>query len=548
MLGFSSIRGRLRASYLVLLVLLIAVLAVAITRFQFLSGSIRSIVDENAALVELTGELNVNAESLASRLLLLFVLDNRDERVAIYKELDDLNQRMDESLAHMAKLVKTPADQQAVTALKKQRVVYQDALQATVEALEFGEPEEAKKLMSGQTRDELRTFLNQTKLMADKQRSLMQSRQQKILSESELAIFTIIGEGILAVIIGAVMSVLITRSIVNPLNQVMKLLDQVAKGDLSQSITLKQKGEIGQLIGSVTHMRTGLADVIERIDLSAQTVVEAVTNIRTSVSDVQTGSGEQESMANDIQISVSELSNGVKMMAEHVSVSRNQAEAAHTLAKHGKDVITTAAEDITTVAAYIEETSHSVMELKESAAKVTDFVGKIRNIAEQTNMLALNASIEAARAGESGRGFAVVADEVRNLATSTAIVTESIDQVITSIADLSLRISDEMVQGQEKMHQGVQQIENVVEPLNQLESDSAESLNSLDDLSQLAQQQASEANEIAAYITRIVAVTTDNGHAASRLSQLTDDLSGAAEQTKTATATFTLPSEILRRV
>jgi methyl-accepting chemotaxis protein len=540
MLGLTSIRGRLRTSYVVLLTLLVLVIVLSVSRFQLLSGNIRGIVDENAALVELTGELNVNAESLASRLLLLFVLEERNARVAIYKEIDERNKRLDDNLAVMASLVQTPKDKSIIEDLQAQRKVYQAALQSTVEALEFGELDDAKQLMAGTTRDELSTFLSQTQALAEDQRNMMQARQQKVLSESELAIWLIVGVGILAIIIGIVMSVLITRSIVNPLNYVMTLLDKFARGDLSQAITTTQKGEIGQLLDSVKRMRLSLVGVIDKIDKSAKTVVGVVSEIHTSVSDVQQGSNTQSAMTNDIQGSVGELSNAANVMAEHVSVSRNQAEAAHDLAKHGKQVITSAATDITAVAAYIEETSHSVAKLNESASTVSEFVNSIRNVAEQTNLLALNASIEAARAGESGRGFAVVADEVRNLATNTADVTESIDKVITTIATLSLQISNEMVKGQEKMRHGVTQIEAVVAPLSQLEADSAKSLESLDGLSKLAQQQAEEANGIAVHVARIVEVTASNEATSKRLSKLTDTLSGAAEQTHEATSTFTL--------
>lgn len=542
MFGFTTIRGRLTASYLVLLVLLLVVVGLSATRFQSLSGNIRGIVDENAALVELTGELNVNAESLASRLLLLFVLEERDERVAIYKEIDERNRNMDASLEVMTNLVTSEKNKAVVEALKEQRGIYQAALQSTVEALEFGELSDAKAQMAGSTRDELQTFLNQTEALAGSERSMMQTRQQATLSESELAILMIIGVGIFAILIGAVMSVLITRSIVNPLQKVAFLLDCVAKGDLSHSIDIHSKGEIGKLVNSLKSMQLSLGGVIKKIDMSAQTVVDSVGNIRMSVTDVQQGSGKQEAMASDIQGSVEELSSGAKTMAEHLSVSRNQAEAAHDLAKHGKQIINSAVQDITSVAAYIEETSRSVAELKESATTVSDFVNDIRNVADQTNLLALNASIEAARAGESGRGFAVVADEVRNLASNTAKVTESIDQVITSIANLSVRISDEMEQGQERMRNGVKQIENVVVPLSQLEKDSEISLRSLDELSALAQSQAAEANEIALHIIQIVDVTVNNSQTSLRLTSLTDALSGSAEQTKQATSTFTLPT------
>jgi methyl-accepting chemotaxis protein len=542
MLGFSTIRGRLWGSYLILFVLLLSVLFFSVTRFQFLSNNIKSIVGENAALVELTGELNVNAESLASRLLMLFVLEERQARISIYKEIDERNRMMDESLAKMQTLVKLPEDQRSVEQLKQQRGVYQKALQATVEALELGELEEAKNLMAGQTRNDLQTFLDQTSVFAERQQTLIQSKQQEILSESETGIMLILGQGALALIIGAIMSVLITRSIVKPLGQVVQLLDSVAKGDLSHDVQIKQRGEIGLLVDSVVSMRTSLAGVIEKIDNSAQTVVGAVKNIRLSMEDVQQGSSQQQTMANDIHGSVGELSEGVKVMAEHVAVSRNQAEAAHHLAQQGKVVITSAAQDITSVAAYIEETSHSVAKLKESASTVSNLVNSIRNVAEQTNLLALNASIEAARAGESGRGFAVVADEVRNLATSTAEVTGSIDKVITDISALSIQLSDEMSKGQEKMREGVLHIEEVVIPLSQLEADSAESLHRLDELSLLAQQQANEVQDIATHTTLIAEVTQSNAETSLRLSRLTDELFDSAGQTKEATSIFTLPT------
>lgn len=541
MLDFGTIRGRLTASYLVLLVFLLVVIALSAVRFQSLSDNIRGIVDENAALVELTGELNVNAESLASRLLLLFVLEEREARVAIYKELDERNRNMDVSLETMAGLVTSEKNKVAVEALKAQRGVYQASLQSTVEALEFGELDDAKKQMAGPTRNELQTFLNQTKALAGSERGMMQDRQQQVLSDSEVAIWMITGVGILALLIGAAMALLITRSIVNPLSRVADFLDRMAKGDLSQNIEIKPKGEIGQLVSSLQSMRMSLAGVIEKIDLSARTVVDAVGNIRSSVSGVQQGSEKQEFMANEIQSSVKELSSGVTNMAEHVTVSRNQAEAAHDLAKHGKEIINAAATDITEIATYVEETSLSVAKLKESATTVLEFVNNIRNIADQTNLLALNASIEAARAGESGRGFAVVADEVRNLARNTAEVTESIDAVITSMTNLSVQVSDEMEQGQERMRHGVTQIENVVEPLTRLEKDSQESLKSLDGLSGLAQQQSLEANDIALRITKIVEVSVNNNQTSLRLTSLTDALTGAAEQTKQATSTFTLP-------
>lgn len=540
MLGFATIKGRLRASYLLLLVLLLFVVLLSVMRFQALSGNIRSIVDENAALVELSGELNLDAESLASRLLLLFVLEERDARVAIYKEIDARNKSLDDNLETMATLVRSDQDTASVESLKRQKVVYQNALQATVEVLEFGELEEAKALMAGNTRAELQTFLAQADQLSERQRNAMQSRQHSVLADSELAILFIFGLGIAALLVGVIMSILITRSIVNPLHQIILFLDQVASGDLSDEFKESYSGELGHLVESLNHMRTSLVSLVTKMDASAKTVVDAVKDIRVSVTDVQQGSSSQMDMAGDIQTTVGVLSDDATIMVEHATASRHQAEAAHDLAKHGKQVITQASQDITDVASYIEETARSVAKLNESTAQVTGFVNSIRDIAEQTNLLALNASIEAARAGESGRGFAVVADEVRNLATNTAEVTASIDTIITKISQLSTQISSEMSHGQEKMRQGVTQIENVVTPLSQLETDAQMAKQRLEGLAELVDKQAQEATEIAEHIAQIVSVSTNNDTTSTKLGRLTGDLSGAAEQAYEVASSFVL--------
>ncbi|TDO97270.1 methyl-accepting chemotaxis protein [Marinomonas balearica] len=538
---FTSIKSRLRASYILLLVLLVVISGLSISRLQSLNTHLEDIVEEKAALVELSSELNIQAESLASRLLLLFVLEERNQRIDIYKEIDQRNARMDAILNEMNDLVTSEEDQTLVAALSAQKTAYQAELQSTVEAIEFGEQSDAKMQMAGPTRQALRTFLDQANRLSERQSSMMSERQQAALYETDSAIIIAVVTSLIAILAGIIMSILITHSIVTPLNQVITLLANVAKGDLSQKANIKAKGEFAALVSSVESMRIGLVEVIKRIETSAQTVVSSTENMGETVNQVHASSHTQDSMANEIEGSVNGLTEDIRSMASHVSISRNQAQTAHELAQKGSSIISATSKDIISVASYIDETSHAVEKLNEDAAEVAEFVTNIRNIAEQTNLLALNASIEAARAGESGRGFAVVADEVRNLANNTANVTESIDKIITSISAQALKVSQEMEHGQEKMRQGVEQIDSVVEPLSQLEHDSAESLESLDNLNQLAQHQAEEAEQIANRVRDIVTTTQENNIAAKTLATLSDDLTGAANATQSATSTFRLP-------
>ncbi|SHO56584.1 methyl-accepting chemotaxis protein [Vibrio quintilis] len=539
---FTSIKSRLRVSYFVLLTFLVVIAGLSVSRLNSLSADLGNIVQEKAALVGLSGELNIQAESLASRLLLLFVLEDRGQRVEIYQEIDQRNARMDAILQEMEALTSEPRSQQILNTLMQQKVRYQKALQATVEAIEFGEQSEAKNQMAGPTRQALQQFLADTDLLAGEQRQMMEENQRSVLAQTKVDTWLLLSVSGLAIMAGLVMSFFIIRSIVAPLNQVMALLDQVAGGDLSRAQDIRAQGEFAMLAGRVERMRQGLVEVISRIDQSAHTVVASTKTMSQSIAQVHQSSDKQDRMASDIETAVAGLSQDTQSMASHVSVSHHQAQTAHELAKNGVEVISATVGNMTGVARYIDETSHAVGQLNESTSAVTSLVDSIREIADQTNLLALNASIEAARAGESGKGFAVVADEVRNLAGNTAKVTESIDQVITTISELAIRISGEMQTGQEKMRQGVAQIESVVEPLSQLEQDSARSLESLNHLNQLAQNQAAETTRMTGHIQDIVSETQGNNRVARELSELGATLSGAAQATHTATSTFRLPA------
>lgn len=541
-MGITTIKGKLIASFMTLLILLSFITGVAITRLHNLTASLEQIVDRNAQLVESSTELTNLAEGLASRLLLLFVLDERDQRVAIYKEIDAKNAAMDARIEGMQKLTDNPIDAAKLAQLSKQKTRYQGALQATVEALEFGELDDAKQQMSGDTRSQLEHFIKLAQAYADTQRLAMSDLQQEVLESSDNAIVMMLGIGLVALITGLMMALLITRSVVHPIQSVGAILDQVAEGDVSKPVLLNTSGELAQLTHSTEKMRSSLVNLLKDIDMSVRTVSNSVDAIGTTVTNVRTGAKSQERMAMSIDHSIIQLSTVSEKIASHLTSAKDQADSAHQLAKQGVVVINAASTDIRNVANFMADSATSVADLEQSAAKVTEFVDQIRDVADQTNLLALNASIEAARAGETGRGFAVVADEVRNLANNTASVTESIDQVITQISQLATQVASELEQGRSKVHHGMEQIEQVVTPLSQLEEDSAQALRSLNDLTQLATQQNQDSSNIRQQVQTIVDVIRHNTLTSEQLESLTNTLQAAVIQSQSATSTFRLPS------
>lgn len=533
-----QIRSRLTISYGVLLLFIVATLAIAIARFDQLSRQVDGLVNHDAALVEQAAIINLNAESIAGRLLLLFILEDREQRVPLYKEIDSRNQEIDQVVERLQKLI--PEQRDVLSQLGQLRETYQNKLQSTVELLELGDPAEARRMMAGETRSALDRLLAFTDNLADQQRARMQARQQQTLitAEQSVRVMLLLGAG--ALMLGALMSVLITRSIVGPLNNAVAAADRIAAGDLSVQVPRGKSDELGVLLNSMANMRKHLLGVIGSIRQNAGAVSHAAEQMRQFAKDVRADTEGQNQLTGDIESSIAQSSEGATAMADDLHITRDQAIKARDLAQQGVQDIGVAATEITRVADIVAESAQSVIRLTQSASEVAGAVGQIRDIANQTNLLALNASIEAARAGDSGRGFAVVADEVRNLARRTGEVTEQIDTVISTINSQTEESAARISEGKTGMEHGAVLIQKLVTPLETLQEGAQRSLDSLENLAALAQQQAQESQMISGRVGQIAAMASTSRGSSEQLVKVTDDLLQTARGTEKAVGSFRL--------
>jgi len=533
-----QIRSRLAISYAVLLLFIVATLAIAVVRFDQVSGEFSELVNHDAATAQQASVINLNAESVASRLLLLFILEDREQRIALYREMDNRNQEMDQAAERLQALI--PDQTEVLSQLEQLRVVYQSYLQATVEKLEMGQRAEARAMMAQETRAALDQLLAFTERLAAQQRASMQTRQQQTLIMAEGSVYTMVLIGIGALVLGALMSVLITRSILRPLNAAVLAADQIAAGDLSAQVPEGKSDELGTLLQSMAKMREHLMSVIDRIRQNAASVSHAADQMRHVAGDVRADTDGQSQQTAEIERSVVQSCKGAEAMVDDLHITRDQALKARDLAQQGVQEIGVAAAEITRIADIVAESAKSVTRLTQSAEEVTGSVGLIREIADQTNLLALNASIEAARAGDSGRGFAVVADEVRNLARRTAEVTAQIDSVIATISHQTEESAVRIAEGQTGMERGAELIQQLVAPLETLQVDAQRSLDSLENLTSLAQQQAEESQAISGRVSQIAEMASTSRDSAEQLAELTDQLLQTAKGTESAVGSFKL--------
>jgi methyl-accepting chemotaxis protein len=534
------IKYRLILSHSTILVLMLVMLVFSGIHFNNTASQVREIVEGDVMRAELAGEINIQAESVAGRLLLLFILEEKQQRIDIYNEIDTKNKKIDEALKKIKSLLVSEKEKASLNILEEMRKTYHEQFFATVDEIEFGEPEQARKMMAGETRDALDALLVEVSAFKERQQQSMNDRQENILLMTEEALFIMIMLGGGALLIGVLMTYKIIVSITLPLSQSVTTVSAIANGDLSLPIPKGNKNELGCLLLEMTYMQSQLKKMISEIDNDANSVHQSATDILSQADDMKASLTEQLQMSDNINSSISALSEGINQTSDDVKQIELQAVKTQTLSEQGVEAITQATHSIKDIAVSVSDSSASVARLSASTLQVTKEINHIREIADQTNLLALNASIEAARAGESGRGFAVVADEVRALANRTAEVTLSIDDVIGTMKKQTDQVEGDISQSEENIERGVLLIEEIIAPLQQMQEEAAQSRQSLQSLAELTIQQADQSGNIARNSTEIMDIAQANQRASDGLAIKSDELLATAQRVDKALGIFQL--------
>jgi methyl-accepting chemotaxis protein-2 (aspartate sensor receptor) len=258
-----------------------------------------------------------------------------------------------------------------------------------------------------------------------------------------------------AVVMIALIAWLFGRQVGAPLEATQSVVAGIADGDLSRPVTTDREDEIGAMLHSVETMRVALSGMIGAVRHAAEELRSRAATLSGAARNSGVSAQEQSSSANSIAAAIEQLHTSLTVADNNAAEVQQFAQQANEQSQLSGDVISQATAEMRKIAERVGESAQVVHALAGEAGNISEIVRVIQGLAEQTNLLALNAAIEAARAGEAGRGFAVVADEVRKLAEGTQKATEQISTVVGSIQARSAEAADSMQAVNDQVEQGV---------------------------------------------------------------------------------------------
>jgi methyl-accepting chemotaxis protein len=321
------------------------------------------------------------------------------------------------------------------------------------------------------------------------------------------------------------------RGTVDNLARLSETAGRIAAGDLTARISLPCKDELQQVAASFNQMAEAVNSTVRNVRTNADMVLDAARRTALSSSSIATASNNQSSAASSMAAAVEQTTVGIDHISRNASDAREISQQSGQLSAQGGKLVHTVVAEMQDIATAVSASARSVEDLGKRSDEISTIVGVIKEIADQTNLLALNAAIEAARAGEQGRGFAVVADEVRKLAERTATSTQEIGRMIGSIQSETRTAVDNMKLGVDRVARGVELTGKAGESMSEIEQGATRVVGVVREISEALAEQSAASADIARNVEAIAqmaeensAAVTDNHNTAEQLEKLARDL------------------------
>lgn len=335
------------------------------------------------------------------------------------------------------------------------------------------------------------------------------------------------GLGLLLVLVLAVPTI---NRIYRSLSVASDAATAIASGDLSRPMPAAGKDEVGVLVAQISIMRDNLRELIASVHLNVEAVKQSASDFSASAGMSAKAGESQSEAASSMAAAMEELSASIDQVEENSREARNVTISSGQQSEESGRIIHTATDEMRLISSSVNDAAKTIRELEGFSTQISGIVNVIKEIADQTNLLALNAAIEAARAGEQGRGFAVVADEVRKLAERTANSTNEITGMIAMIQQSTQRAVQEMEAGVQRVNEGVVLANKAGDSVTAIRSGSEQVTRAVDEITLALKEQVYAARDISLKVEQIAVGAEENSVTAAQTASSAHQLESLALQ------------------
>ncbi len=480
--------------------------------------------------------------TLRLRVLSYRLLVNREPDVQqkTMELLDTRNQQIRAAQATYEKLIASP----------QERAAYDQYVQLLGQ---YRQIEDRMKTLSRNNQvDELRTLLNTDLLTNSEAVNAVLNRlleintqqtvdtNQRAADQYDSAFNLVITLLVIATGLTVLFAWLLTNSITKPIANALSAAEQIAEGNLTRPITVDGEDEAGRLLLAMSKMQDKLRDTLQRISGSATQLASAAEELNSVTDESARGLTQQNNEIEQAATAVNEMTSAVEEVARNAVSTSEASKNATTSAGDGRDLVQETVSAIERMSADVQSTATLIGDLANESRDIGKVLDVIRGLADQTNLLALNAAIEAARAGEAGRGFAVVADEVRALAHRTQQSTSEIERMIGSIQTGTEHAVDSMRNSTERAESTLNIARGAGMSLDTINSAIVEINERNLVIASAAEEQAQVAREVDRNLVNIRDLSVQSATGANQTSAASNELSRLAVDLNTMVGRFSL--------
>lgn len=550
-----TIGRKLIFSFILILVIILSLSVFSITSTFRLNNNTKEVSQKVTPKVELIGDINYIAEHILSTTQKHMLSDDESYKRKYEYELEGQYKLIDNAFTRYKKLLET---KQEKALYEKLHIEWNDFVEKNAEILELSNKMETKNAVltsfSGTALfDKMHTDLDALIKMHQKDaKQLNEDSNKEFTNVTYLTIISVIVSIILTVLI----AIVLIRNIRRPLTQLSMQVKEVAEGNLVlEPLVIKNKDEIGELADNFNTMTANLKELIESVvnnsqlvaatseelSASAEETSRASEQITGSIINIAEGAEKQEKSSLEAFTVVKEISTGMEQAASSIQTVAENSLSTSEKAVHGNKVLEKTVNQMNMIHDTVSTASNIVNSLGEKSDEIGKIVTMITDIAEQTNLLALNAAIEAARAGEQGKGFAVVADEVKKLAEQSRTAAGQISGLIGFIQMEVKKVISSMDEGSFEIKNGIELVSESGENFQHI-------VKMIEEVSAQTQEVSAIFEQINASSQSIISIVEMTSEISAEASGQSQSVAAAAEQQNASMEEMSASADILSKM